>query len=1065
MRLTIRLMTACCVSAINLLAASAQDTATTQALNLDNNIVNQSLQRFSQGINIGKIAVDSTAVTSDSVKIFLNSALQNVPMRSDNVADITKALAEQLPADLKDKKLTVFVNGYDIHRLIPFYYRPRRGDVIYTPGFRNVPAEDLGKTRYTVTPIVSNLNRPYTLKSGLQDRHIALWQSHGKYFEQGLNRWEWQRARLFESVEDKFTQSFVLPYLVPMLENAGAYVMMPRERDTNPNEVVVDNDGALATSPYAEHNGLNPWQKGDGTGFAYLRKQYVDFQNPFTDGTYRMATTVKKANECSTVTWTPDIPEDGDYAVYVSYKTLPQSASDARYTVRHKGGTTTFSVNQTMGGGTWIYLGTFAFAKGQQGSVELSNMSKESGKIVTADAVRFGGGMGNIARMGDGDHIKQYCKGNRDGAVTDRNAYQPRLDLVPMASGYPRYLEGARYYMQWAGIPDSIYSPTHGANDYTDDYRDRGLWVNYLAGGTKACPDVKGLNIPIDLSLAFHTDAGTVRGDSIIGNLGIYQVSQYGGKFADGTSRDLNRDLCDLVQTQIAHDLRLQADPKWTRRGMWNQRYFEAWVPRVPAMLLELMSHENFADMRYGLDPRFGFMVGRAVYKGILRFLSTEYCYPYVVQPLPVTHFATAINKKGQVVLTWQAERDSLEPTADARRFVVYKRIGNGDFDNGTVVRKNTYTTDIPTDEVVSFKVTALNDGGESFPSEILSVGINSKATTKPVLVINGFDRISAPDDFKSSDDNLAGFLADYDNGVPYKKLISYVGPMKEFRRAIPWTHDDASGFGDSYGTYERITVAGNTFDYPALHGRSIMKAGYSFVSMSRAAACADPALADTTFDGRQLTAQYSAIDLILGKEKQSKFGRPGLHPLTFKTFDTPMQHLLSAYCKAGGAVLVSGSYVGTDLWQNPLVKADAADKQFAKDILKYQWREDRACTWGQIAYVVSPLAADTTSFRYYNKPNSESYVVESPDAIDPADNCAYTAFRYPENGMSAGIVFGGNATDHWRTCVLAFPFEAIKGESVRDAMMKRILGFIAPPPCLASKARALPQMGREKLQ
>ena len=177
------------------------------------------------------------------------------------------------------------------------------------------------------------------------------------------------------------------------------------------------------------------------------------------------------------------------------------------------------------------------------------------------------------------------------------------------------------------------------------------------------------------------------------------------------------------------------------------------------------------------------------------------------------------------------------------------------------------------------------------------------------------------------------------------------------------------------------------------------------------------------------------------------------------------MQHLLSAYCKAGGAVLVSGSYVGTDLWQNPLVKADAADKQFAKDILKYQWREDRACTWGQIAYVVSPLAADTTSFRYYNKPNSESYVVESPDAIDPADNCAYTAFRYPENGMSAGIVFGGNATDHWRTCVLAFPFEAIKGESVRDAMMGRILGFIAPPPCLASEARALPQMGREKLQ
>jgi hypothetical protein len=158
------------------------------------------------------------------------------------------------------------------------------------------------------------------------------------------------------------------------------------------------------------------------------------------------------------------------------------------------------------------------------------------------------------------------------------------------------------------------------------------------------------------------------------------------------------------------------------------------------------------------------------------------------------------------------------------------------------------------------------------------------------------------------------------------------------------------------------------------------------------------------------------------------------------------MQHLLRAYCKAGGAVMVSGSYVGTDLWQNPLVKADAADKKFAKDVLKYQWREDRACTWGQVAYVVSPLAADTTSFNYYNKPNSESYVVESPDAIDPADDCAYTAFRYPENGMSAGVVFGGNATDHWRTCVLAFPFEAIKSQPMRDEMMGRILSFLAQP-------------------
>ena len=48
-----------------------------------------------------------------------------------------------------------------------------------------------------------------------------------------------------------------------------------------------------------------------------------------------------------------------------------------------------------MGGGTWVYLGTFAFDKGCNifNRVILTNHSKHRG-VVTADAVRFGGGMG-----------------------------------------------------------------------------------------------------------------------------------------------------------------------------------------------------------------------------------------------------------------------------------------------------------------------------------------------------------------------------------------------------------------------------------------------------------------------------------------------------------------------------------------------------------------------------------------------------------------------------------------------------------------------------------------------
>lgn len=50
-------------------------------------------------------------------------------------------------------------------------------------------------------------------------------------------------SRLFGTVEDLYTQSYVLPLLVPMLENAGAYVMIPRERDLSVHELIIDRDG------------------------------------------------------------------------------------------------------------------------------------------------------------------------------------------------------------------------------------------------------------------------------------------------------------------------------------------------------------------------------------------------------------------------------------------------------------------------------------------------------------------------------------------------------------------------------------------------------------------------------------------------------------------------------------------------------------------------------------------------------------------------------------------------------------------------------------------------------
>ena len=64
-----------------------------------------------------------------------------------------------------------------------------------------------------------------------------------------------------------------------------------------------------------------------------------------------------------------------------------------------------------MGGGTWIYLGTFGFDAGKSNAGKglfLSNRSEKTGRIVTADAVKIGGGMGNMARRISDAGAREY---------------------------------------------------------------------------------------------------------------------------------------------------------------------------------------------------------------------------------------------------------------------------------------------------------------------------------------------------------------------------------------------------------------------------------------------------------------------------------------------------------------------------------------------------------------------------------------------------------------------------------------------------------------------------------
>ena len=962
------------------------------------NFVNQYAKK-EQKLAIGKIRVDSTYIDFKRrwVQIYANENCAYLSFNENTVKHLNDRIKDIISDEFPKYNCTLYADKQPINNYNHGHRKER---------FVNKVSKSL------ITPL-----RPYSIDKGLTNKHIALWQSHGWYYEQKLARWEWQRARIFQTVEDLYTQSFVLPYLVPMLENAGANVLLPRERDFQKNEVIVDNDGHKNNSTYIEK--LGEWSS-ESNGFAHKKEIYKDFENPFTDGTFKYTKTKSRNENLSSVEWTPDIPRSGKYAVYISYKTVKNSTEDAQYTVFHKGGASRFSVNQKMGGGTWIYLGHFDFDKGvsDQGKVTLINLSSKSGQTVTADAVKFGGGLGNIART-VGENVTENVKSSE----SDIQSIKKTADIKHkyQTSTYPRYREAARYWLQWAGAPDSVYSPKHGTNDYIDDYQSRGLWVNYLAGGSSVAPKRKGLNIPIDLAFAFHSDAGTTMNDSIIGTLGIYYAPQ-GENFENGITKALSHDLTDIIQTEIVNDIRTTFDPEWSRRGKWNKAYSEAKTPIVPTMLLELLSHQNFADMRYGLDPQFKFTVSRAIYKGMLKYLAQQYNQDYVVQPLPVDNMSLEFRADNELELKWQAVEDKSEPSAAPTQYIVYTRIDNGAFDLGKIVNSNNYKTSIKTGKRYSFKVTALNAGGESFESEILSAcrTANSKGT---VLIVNGFDRISAPDNFDSGE--RAGFDSYFDNGVPYKYDASFIGKQKEFRRSIPWMDDDASGFGDSHSNYETTVVAGNTFDYPNLHGASIANAGYSYVSTSN----------EAVDNGQIDLSDYKIIDYILGLQKETKTGTSP-YPSQFKIFSKPMQAKLKDFCNAEGSIFASGAYIGTDIWDNGTI--DEEDQKFAEEILKYKWRARQAATTGQVISVDATFGFNT-NFEYYNKINEKTYAVESPDAIEPADQNGLTIFKCRENNLSIGIAYA----DQYKTCILAVPFESIKSNNQRNELMFNILHFL----------------------
>ena len=983
--------------------------------------------------------------SSGPAEVHFNRFLSEQPLRKNDIDVIYSLVRKNFPEKYKSyaSNFAVYSDGNKIEKLYSRAFPAAFNADDMKLG--KAPSGDVAKNSQERSqhPLTKNLSKAGQPSAGLQGRHIALWQSHGYYYEQSLERWEWQRSRLLTTVEDIYTQSYVLPFLVPMLENAGATVLLPRERDLQRNMLIVDNNHS--GSLYVEHNGQYNWRTSQSQGYAD-KATLTHGVNPFKSGTARVVECTSDNTNLSTAFWQARIPHNGEYAVYVSYPAEKNASSSAHYWVRHNGGATQFEVNQRMCAGTWVYLGTFGFsADSTAHGVFLSNFG-QAGNVVGADAVRYGAGMGNVAR--------QPADFDEEGKPIKRDH---RAEA--QVSGMPRYVEGARYYLQFAGMDTSVYSVMNNQDDYRDDYTSRAEWVNAMIGGTSRLPGSTGYNVPLDMAIGIHSDAGLSMTDSIIGTLGIYtETSERSVKYKYGGERILARELVDIVQSQVVHDIRATFEPQWSRREIYSRNYYESRVPEIPSMLLELLSHQNFADMRLGLDPSFRFVASRAIYKGILKYLAYINNEDFVVQPLPVKDFAVTLDGRN-AKLQWQPSIDKLEETSDPTGYIVYTRVmdpdavtydgsepGNGisGFDNGVFVAGTSYSARLEPGKIYSFKVTAVNTGGESFESEILSAGISEKNPASVVMVLNNFTRVAAPASYATADSSRAAFLDGVDAGVAYHREIAYTGPMMETDRRMEWLDDDNPGFGASSYEYEGAIYAGNTFDYPLIHGASIMKAGYSFTSA--AASMAD----------RLDLAPYPAVDVICGKQIRTVTG--ALHGsssaylqqnLKYVVFTPALMNALKKYTSGGGRILVSGANIASDSHHFIYdIKVDADYRKkvldpeiaFARDVLKYSYMNYDATASGLVKTVDNGLNIRKGS--YYNinvKPAKEVYCVEAADGLVPAKN-AVTICRYGDSNISAGVAYKGK---DYRCVALGFPIEALTSTRQTDHIMSSMLDFL----------------------
>ena len=123
--------------------------------------------------SLDKVRVEDITVSPEdqTVYIYLNEGFLGQPFTPESVSSIQENIKQRLPKNLQDYHLVVYADGTPIEMLIP---------VNLTDG--KDTSRVYGKKEYKGHPWVQREELPYDITQGLQGRHLCLWASHGKYY-------------------------------------------------------------------------------------------------------------------------------------------------------------------------------------------------------------------------------------------------------------------------------------------------------------------------------------------------------------------------------------------------------------------------------------------------------------------------------------------------------------------------------------------------------------------------------------------------------------------------------------------------------------------------------------------------------------------------------------------------------------------------------------------------------------------------------------------------------------------------------------------------------------------